>query len=326
MNQDPNQGDRNKRRASRRDPYSRWSRLPPVFRSGEHRLPAAGEQPLRITLYLKAAILDQAEALAEKAGSASVQDYCAGLLAAAIEADRIRSQVADVEARRGALEGLNAIADDPDYLAEWREKSGSVEIPPARRGNGHESSSPAPDVTISLPAKPRLPEPDDADEGSAEDARTGDPGSPAVVRIERSRPRDEPRVAERIRPEVLNESAIDVLMRNLRTDDPSAEEFLPALRSGRQVRAEKGEEMLRALDQVEADLRGVSVLERRLSYALHRLALESQVLLTELWPGVFDEPTIQLIRAVQERVERILSGPEVHFLPPGDGPTWEAAP
>ena len=56
------------RRVAKRDPYSRWRRLPPVFRSGEHKLPAAGDEPQRIILYLKGAVLDQAEELAEKPG------------------------------------------------------------------------------------------------------------------------------------------------------------------------------------------------------------------------------------------------------------------
>src|SRR5260370_30420034 len=36
----------------------------------------------------------------------------------AIDAERVRGQVQDVEAKRGPLEGLQEIADDPEYLAE----------------------------------------------------------------------------------------------------------------------------------------------------------------------------------------------------------------
>jgi hypothetical protein len=50
------------------------------------------------------------------------------------------------------------------------------------------------------------------------------------------------------------------------------------------------------------------MLERRLAHALHRLALESQVLHTDAWPGAFDKWTVDAIRAVQAAVERILSG------------------
>ncbi len=48
---------------------------------------------------------------------------------------------------------------------------------------------------------------------------------------------------------------------------------------------------------------------------LHRLALESQVLLTDAWPGVFDERVITAIRTVQEAVERILSGQDIRYYP-----------
>ena len=117
---------------AKRDPYSRWRRLPPVFRSGEHKLPGPGEEPQRIILYLPGAVLDQAEALAGKAGVPTVQEYCAGLLGRAIEVERVKDHVAEVEAQRGPLEGFNEIADDPDYLAEWREHSESRETAAAR--------------------------------------------------------------------------------------------------------------------------------------------------------------------------------------------------
>ena len=94
------------RRVAKRDPYSRWRRLPPVFRSGEHKLPGAGDEPQRIILYLKGALLDQAEEQAEKAGVPTLQEYCAGLLARAIEVERVKHQVADVEAKRGPLRGV----------------------------------------------------------------------------------------------------------------------------------------------------------------------------------------------------------------------------
>ena len=113
--------------AKRNNPYSRWRRLPPVFRSGEHKLPTPGEEPQRIILYLRGDILDRAEDLAAQAGVPTVQEYCAGLLARAIEVERVKHQVAEVEERRGPLEGFHEIADDPDYLAEWREQSGARE-------------------------------------------------------------------------------------------------------------------------------------------------------------------------------------------------------
>ena len=53
-----------------------------------------------------------------------------------------------------------------------------------------------------------------------------------------------------------------------------------------------------------------------MAHALHRLALESQVLLTDAWPGAFDARMIATIRTVQEAVERILSGQDIRYYPP----------
>ncbi len=106
---------------AKRPRFSRWRRLPPVFRSGEHRPIGSGNEQDRIILYLPSRILDLAEALAEKAGVAAVQDYCSRLLTRALEAEQVQQKVAQFEARRGGpLEGLKEIAEDADYLAEWQ--------------------------------------------------------------------------------------------------------------------------------------------------------------------------------------------------------------
>ena len=90
-----------------------------------------------------AAILDLAEAQAEQAGFATVQEYChRSARPRPSRPSAIREQVADIEARRGPLEGLNEIADDPEYLAELsaagphRATAGSTTVtrPPGRRG------------------------------------------------------------------------------------------------------------------------------------------------------------------------------------------------
>ena len=70
-----------------------------------------------------------------------------------------------------------------------------------------------------------------------------------------------------------------------------------------------------ALNQLEDELSGAETIDRRTAHALHRLALESQVLLTDAWPGVFDERMITAIRTVQEAVERILSGQDIRYYP-----------
>ena len=72
---------------------------PRVFRTGDHRPPDSGTDLDRIILYVPARILDLAEALAEKAGVPTVQDYCALLLMQApgerarpAESGRLRGQ------------------------------------------------------------------------------------------------------------------------------------------------------------------------------------------------------------------------------------------
>src|SRR5207249_2535977 len=107
---------RSKPTVAKRPRFSRWRRLPPVFRSGEHRPVGTGNELDRIILYLPTRLLDLAETLAEKAGVPAVQDYCSLLLTRALEAERIQQKVAEFEARRGPLEGLKEIAADPHYL------------------------------------------------------------------------------------------------------------------------------------------------------------------------------------------------------------------
>src|SRR5262249_10039822 len=114
---------------AKRPRFSRWRRLPPVFRSGEHRPVGSGNELDRIILYLPSRLLDLAEALAEKAGIPAIQDYCARLLGQALEAERDRQKVIEFETRRGPLEGLKQIAADPNYLAEWQAESESRPAP-----------------------------------------------------------------------------------------------------------------------------------------------------------------------------------------------------
>jgi hypothetical protein len=96
------------------------------------------------------------------------------------------------------------------------------------------------------------------------------------------------------------------------TDDHG---FLPCLRRGEPVPAAKVAELNRALSGLEQAFRGSAAIDRRVAHALHRLALESQVLLTDAWPGAFDERVIADIRTVQEAVERILSGEDIRYYP-----------
>src|SRR4029077_10693048 len=71
---------------------------------------------------------------------------------------RVQQKVADFEARRGPLEGLKQIANDPDYLAEWQEQSAtkSETSPQNVAGDGRTSTS-APPVKDSITVDIVLP-------------------------------------------------------------------------------------------------------------------------------------------------------------------------
>ena len=91
---------------AKRPRFSRWRRLPGVFRTGDNRPEDSGTELDRIILYVPARILDLAESLAEKAGVPSIQDYCGLLLMRAIENERVRQKVADIELTAGPARGI----------------------------------------------------------------------------------------------------------------------------------------------------------------------------------------------------------------------------
>jgi hypothetical protein len=306
--------------------FSRWRRLPPVFRSGEHPPIRSGKELARIILYLPESILDQAELLGEKAGIPALQDYCEYLLKRAVEFESVRQKVTEFEIRRGPLEGLAEVADDLDYLAEWKESQsdrGPAEPTPARRPNvgqplGPLSESSARDLALSVDlvlsdeeilerSTPRQPA--DGTASSVDGADTSDGDEPAA----------EPPVGFVLQRPTLGSvvvleaySPVDVVIRHASADlDEWA--FLPCLRRGVPVPPARASELIRALHELEQHRRDEPVLERPLVHALYRLALESQVLLTDAWPGRFDSRMITAIRNVQESVERILSGKDIRY-------------
>jgi hypothetical protein len=103
---------------AKRPMYSRWKRLPGLYRTGDEHLPDPHAEPLRLTLYLPGTLIDWAQEQARRSGAGSVQDYCTTLLRRAIEDAQNRRMVEESEAKRGTLEGLAAISEDPEYLAE----------------------------------------------------------------------------------------------------------------------------------------------------------------------------------------------------------------
>jgi hypothetical protein len=278
---------------AKRPKFSRWRRLPNVYRFGEKSRPEPKLEPQRLTLYLSWELLDAAEVQASQAGVATIQEYCTGLLEQALDNERIRAQVENIQAQRGLFEGLQEIADDPEYLAEWSAQSQAkahpepIPIePPA--GAGAESASKAEPAPREGEA-PRPPRQDVADSSA--------PGRPSV----------------RLSP------SAEVIVRHAGPGGDDGASFLATLRRGETVPLAEVAELARALHLLEAELSDADVIDRRLVYALHRLALESQVLHTDAWPGAFDEWTVDTVRAVQEAVDRILSGQDIRYYPPGSG-------
>jgi hypothetical protein len=304
---------------AKRPRFSRWRRLPGVFRTGDHREPEKTNELDRIILYVPSRILDLAEALAEKAGLPSVQDYCALLLMQALENERIQRKVADFEARRGPLEGFKQIANDPDYLAEWKQQSEAkpeqtviYETDEARNASTSQGASGPVTIDIVYP---------DEEENSP-DAETERSDYPLQLGVE---PTAGTVPIVTLKPTVRTMSdppAMEVLARHVGMGDDDGA-FLPCLRRGEPVSAAKVAELIRALGQLEEDHRGADVLDRRMAHALHRLALESQVLLTDAWPGAFDDRVIAAIRTVQEGVERILSGQDIRYYSVPSEPSSE---
>jgi hypothetical protein len=303
-----------------------------VYRSGEHRVPGPEDEPQRIILYLKGAILDLAERLTEKTESATVQEYCADLLARAVEIERLKHHVAEIEAKRGVLEGFKEITRDAGYLAEWQERSGSGPVPLPDEPSEHDPGERRPpgmtvpsevlDSVLLPRASETVPDPTaSAPESAAPEGEEPAALKRTTIRLSPSGPAGPPVILERVVSEVLDHSALAILWSNVAPRDEDPEGFLPTLRRGRSLDPARVSTLLAALGRIEAEYRGSALLDRGLAYALHRLSLEAQVLLTEAWPGVFDERTVGAIRAVQERVDRILSGQGIH-----DRQTDEAGP
>ena len=251
-------------------PRNLWKRPNGSFRLGQGR-PAAGNlDEQRLTLYLPAYLLDEAENQAARAGVATVQQYCARLLIEAIEAAQAVRRAADDEAKQNALAGFRAITEDPEYLAEWSASAG-----PRERREIHV-------IEAEVPL-------DDRPQADAMNQPTPSEASPAAL-------------------VVLRHAAVG-------SDDPAG--FLASIRRGEPVVEAAAGELLQALNALEVEYRDARAIDRRVAYALHRLAFEGQVLHTDAWPGALDESTVGLLRIVQEAVDRVLSGEDIRYYPPG---------
>jgi hypothetical protein len=111
-------------------------------------------------------------------------------------------------------------------------------------------------------------------------------------------------------------AAAEVVLRHALQAGEEGPSFLAGLRRGEPAAVAEVAELARGLQELERETRGAVVLDRRLAYALHRLAFEAQVLHTDAWPGIFDEWTVDTVRAVQEAVDRILSGQDIRYYTP----------
>lgn len=290
----------------KRPRYSRWRRLPGLYRFGDQKPPDPDQDLQRLTLYVPWSALDDANAQAVRLGFASGQDYCAELLLKALEAEAVRAQMEDVEARRGPLAGFHEVASDPAFLAEV---SGATGAGLAVTGPEGPARPPGADDPVNgLGADRPAPVP----RGEAEEARPWvDPANEA-----KGPERPAPSVALSHAP--LGPAAW-VVLRHAAHSEMHPHGFLACLRRGEPVPEVEVAELAQALQDLEAQFREAPVIDRRLGFALHRLAFESQVLVTDAWPGAFDAWTIDMLRAVQESVERILSGRDIRYHDPGGG-------
>lgn len=253
-----------------------WRRPYTSFRLGEDKAPNPDLDEQRLTLYLPSGLLDWAETQAVRQHFGTIQAFCAKLLQDALEAERAKVQLAEAEARRGAFEGLAEISDDPEYLAEW-----NASVHP-----------PAPGVRVSRKIEVSLtPSGDDSDEIEFPPVR----GLPVPMS-----------------DSILSPPAMSVL-KHASPGSGAHDSILACLRRGDSVSPSAANELLNALAQLEAEYRGQPVIDRRLAYALHRLAFEGQILHTDAYPGSYDAATVDFLRSVQEAVDRVLSGEDIRY-------------
>ena len=257
-------------------PRNLWRRPGTSFRLGQRGPSPPSLEEQRLTLYLPAHLLDWAEDQAARAGSSTVQVYCARMLGDAIEAEQSRAAVADTEAKRGQLEGFRAITDDPEYLAEWVASAGS-------RDGRHDVQITGSNV--------------DPDADHNFDSRNA-PGPDTAAM-----------------PPVGLSPATQIVLRHAAIEDDNPALFLATLRRGEGVPEAVAGELLQALNALEVEYRTARIIDRKVAYALHRLAFEGQILHTDAWPGAIPAETVNTLRIVQEAVDRVLSGEDIRYYP-----------
>jgi hypothetical protein len=139
-----------------------WKRRYTSFLHGDKARPDAADELQRLTLFLNGRLLDLAERLTVRSGGGSIQNYCETLLIRALETEQSRHQIEDAETRHGAFEGLRAIADDPEYLAEWTASQARKDGPPELHLDTSPPFALSPEPMMSLPAPGAWPRSADA--------------------------------------------------------------------------------------------------------------------------------------------------------------------
>lgn len=91
-----------------------------AFRTGDGPAPnGSTPEQERLVLYFSHEELEEAQRQAIRTGLRTPQSYCESIVRRDLETARVAFEVEEAERRHGRFEGLRAVADDPDYLAEW---------------------------------------------------------------------------------------------------------------------------------------------------------------------------------------------------------------
>lgn len=144
--------------------------------------------------------------------------------------------------------------------------------------------------------------------------RDGRHGVQIVESADHPAPPSEPSAAM---PPAGPSPAAQTVLRHAAIDDADPGLFLASLRRGEAVAEGVAGELLQALNSLEVEYRHARMIDRRVAYALHRLAFEGQILHTDAWPGAIPAETVNTLRVVQEAVDRVLSGEDIRYYPAG---------
>ena len=108
--------------------------------------------------------------------------------------------------------------------------------------------------------------------------------------------------------------AAEIVTRHAALEGEPPPALLATLRRGETIDPDGARELLQALIDLERTLNDETAIGRRLAFALHRLAFEGQILITDGFPHLGgDPPTVETLRLVQEAVDRVLSGEDIRY-------------